>query len=90
MVVVVITAAGAILILRAYNSLPGIVEPQTVIERVQQATAVLASLCAATFAIITALRTFKPPSFGGTGSLPISHTPGTFGRPAGQLSGATS
>lgn len=92
MVVVVVTAAGAILLLRAYNGLPEHIEPITVIERIQQSTAVLAALCAATFTIIAALRTGKPPGFSGlasSSSLPASHAAPSFGRPAG-LSGSSS
>lgn len=84
MVVVVITAAGAILILRAYHSLPEHTSPASVIERIQQGAALLAALCASTFAIIAALRTGKPPGFSGlSSSLPASHAASFSGRSAG-------
>ena len=88
MVVVILTAGGALLLLRAYNSLPDVDAPEGAIASIQQGTAVLAALCAATFAIITALRTGKPPGFSSM-SATATAVPTTFGRPASLGSGVT-
>jgi hypothetical protein len=64
MVVVILTAGGALLLLRAYNGLPDAVVPEGAIASIKQGAAVLAALCASVFAVLAALATGKPPSFG--------------------------
>lgn len=61
MLVVVLTAGGALLALYSYNTLKAS-DPdrlETVLFAVQQQAGVMAAICAAIFAVITALRTGK-------------------------------
>jgi hypothetical protein len=59
-VVVVLTAGGALLALHAYNRMPA-PRAEEVLFTIKQGAAVLAALCAAIFAVITALQQGKPP-----------------------------
>lgn len=68
MVVVILTAGGALLLLRAYNGLPDAVVPEGAIASIKQGAAVLAALCASVFAVLAALSTGKPPSTFGLSS----------------------
>lgn len=100
MVVVVVTAGTALVLLRIYNNLPGVVAPATAVQSWQQGAAVLGALCAAVFAVITALQTFRTASLtgalsgavsgalAGSSTLPPTHTPTTtYGGPAALASG---
>lgn len=89
MVVVVLTAAAAAIMLRAYNTAPGDMLEATLFS-VQQQAAVMAALCAAIFAVITALKSGRPPGFStlpaAPAVVPPAHTPPAgYGRPAGGL-----
>jgi putative intracellular protease/amidase len=67
-VVVVLTAGGAMLALRAYNSTQRD-EPDRlarVVKSIKQQTGVMAAICTAVFGVLAALEGLYKPSFGGT------------------------
>lgn len=83
MVVVVLTAGGALLALHAFNTMkahnPEALE--RVLFTVQQQAGVLSAICAAIFAVITALKTGKAV----TSAASTAGLPSSWGRPASQV-----
>lgn len=88
MYVVVLTAGGALLVLKAYNGLKGSDPAQLadVLFSVRQQAGVMAAICAAIYAVISALESgkfaFNQASSGGVWTPPAGTT---FGRTAADV-----
>lgn len=79
MVVVILMASGALLALRAYNSLAA-ADPallSSTVFSIRQGAGVMAALCAAVFAVITALEKGTA-AFTGTSFTPPGPAPGSW------------